>query len=205
MKNKIKIIICIMSLAVLLTGCAAEYSGNDISKLINPQKFGSVLPNSAPSSELPDDGSAKNGYYSLQPDTIYTADMQWEISGGYFISEEFRFAMNPFWRGCFDMEGELMGTETTGFRSFNFYFVEEDTGIRVRLLRIDAMPAEMVDEVGTLGGEELGRSSNAEWAYLKMPIRIDGESLPEEFHSGSEIYAILIDIGSDAFDFSVTA
>ena len=204
MKTKIKIIICIMALAVLLTGCASEYDGNDISKLINPQKFGSVLPISAPSSELPAEGSAKNGYEASQPDTIYTVDMLWEISGGYFISEEFKFAINPLWRGCFDMECELMGTEDTGFRSFNFYYVEEDTGISVRLLRIDAMPTAMVEDVGTLGGEELGRSGNGEWVYLKMPVRIDGDSLPEEFHSGSDIYAILIDIGSDAFDFSVT-
>ena len=204
MKSKIKIILCVTALAVMLSGCASEYIGNDISKLINPQEFGSVLPDNAPSSELPADGSAKNGYESLQPDTIYTINMQWELSGGYFISEEFKFAINPLWRDRFDLESELMGTEETGFRSFNFYYVEEDTDIRVRLLRIDAMPAEMVDDVGTLGGEELGRSGNEEWVYLKMPIRIDGDSLPEEFHSGAEIYAIMIDINSDAFDFSVT-
>ena len=202
---KIKTVVCVALLTLLLAGCASDYKGNNISKLIDPEIFGSVLPKSAPSTELPAEGSAKHGYEASLPDTIYTVDMQWEISGGYFISEEFKFAVNPVWRDCFDMECEQLGTNDLNLRTFDFYYVEADTGIRVRLFRIDVMPASMVDDVGTLGGEELGRNKDETYAYVKMLVRIDDDDLPAEFHSGGDIYNILIDLSSDAFDFSVIA
>ncbi len=191
----------LLILLLLLSGCSAQ-SDQTVSQLIDPAKYGSIIPDHAPSESFPEKENSQVNTPPQVSDTKYTADMQWHLDGGYFVGEEFTFYVPSYWRDAFVMDVTESGEDTIYTRMFNFYYLEADTGIQVKLLRIDVSYATFVDEVGTLGKEELGRSTDGMYVYLRPSVSIRP---PDTFHSGEDVYEICLALNSEKFDFQVVA
>lgn len=198
--RRYKCLALVAAVVLLLTGCSGVYTGNDVSRFINPKDYGSVIPDEAPSAALPPEDSAKAKHKAEQPDTVYTVDMQWELKGGYFVGEEFSFLVPPMWRESFTMDADESGSGDMHFRTFNFYFFEEETQISVKLLRICVFTSVMTEKVGTLDGDEIGRSSDGGLVYARMSVRYD---VPDEFQSGEALFAIGPALASEKLEFRV--
>jgi hypothetical protein len=201
MKRLVLPAICV---ALALSGCSPDGDAG-VSRFVDPARYGSLLPESAPSVLLPPEESAKakNNVGGVTESKAFTVDMQWEISGGRFISEEFSFNLHPQWRERFKMQPGEISSGSLNFRTFDFYFVEAETGIELELLRINVFRSPDQTTVELMRGVELGRSSDDAYIYARMPVSVDP---PEEFLSRTELYDILVMIYSDAaesLDFAV--
>ena len=198
--------LAVIVILACLCACAPLQDDSDISKFISPHKYGSLMPDKAPSSSLdpnqkPSVGEEEENELHSAPK--YTIDLPWELSAGYFISNEFIFNVPTPWRDNFSLQPQDRSTGEMSWRSFNFYFVEEETGIEVLLLRIDSLTSSFVDNRGSLGGDELGRSADESYCYLRMSNAINPG---EDFLSGGAVYDIMLALNDpEQFGFQIVA
>jgi len=168
-------------LVILLSSCGNK--GN-VDKLIDPDKYGSVIPDASPSTMLSEDDSAKAKYQMQLPEDDV---LGYAIENGFFVNHEFSFYVHPLWRDNFVMEQEDKGSSTIFLYTYNFYYIEHETDIAVKLLRIDVMETDLVDQIGTGGKAEIGRSRDGLHTYFRAEIAVDP---PDEFRSGEDLLEI---------------
>lgn len=197
------IIIALILSLCLLWGCSAA-ADSDVARIVDPDRYGSVLAGAAPSTQWDPDDSAKAQYLyqAAQSDTAFTVHMQGEVVNGYFVGEEFSFYVPPLWRGNFEMHASDMLSDTFYMRTFNFDYVDAVSGTSVTLLRIEVVYDEFAEAYGTIGREELGRSADGRCVYLNTPISVE---IPDGFTATSEILELYRVVQSDTLDFRVLA
>jgi len=206
--RKIVRLLCVLAVAAVLCSCGAVYDVSDLSQFIDPASYGSPLPAQPPSSSLPEEGNAKyqenvqQQQKEVEPD--YDENLEWELTGGRFVSDEFSFKVSSQWIDHFVLTGDDKGSSSMLWRTFAFYYYEEETDISIEILQIEVVSSSFIDSKGVLSGsEELGRSSNGKYCYLRMiNIKI---SPPERFQSNEALYVICLSFNSpETFDFQVT-
>lgn len=188
---------------MLLVGCSAS-GDSDVSKIVDPSQYGSVISGPAPSTFLPPEESGRN--QAMQPDTngasdtIYTVNMQGSLKNGYFIGEEFSFFVHSLWRDHFSMTSSETLSGEFYMRAFYFNYIDEVSGTSATVLRIDVLYSQFADAYGSIGRTELGRSQDDVYVYLHTPINVD---LPDDFGARAEFAEIYRSVLSDTLDFRV--
>lgn len=201
LKAKTYLALCLVAV-LMLSGCAAA-DDNERGKYIDPAANGSALMGEAPSAQWPAEEMARWKSSLAQSNTKYTDSMTWELTGDLFISEELRFTLPSQWCGNFDLRMKTQIKNVAHVRTFEFYFVEQATGIEIVIMRIDAIKTNTTIEIEKWGGEMLGFSADGSYAYLRIN-NIAIEPGPE-FESGPELYEILKTIQSGNFEIKIVA
>lgn len=194
-------IACALALALMLAGCGAN-ADSVVSRMVEPEQYGSVLSDTPPSALLDPADSGKNQplYDLATSTTAFTVNMRYMLRHGYFVGEEFSFYVPPQWRTHFDVRAAETRSGTFYLRTFDFCYTDDVSGAAPILLRIDVVYAEFADAYGNIGREELGRSSDGVYVYLKTPV---GADLPENFGAVGEYLEITRLLQGNTLDFKV--
>lgn len=199
--KKFLVIILAVSL-VLLAGCSVG-GDSDVSRMVDPMAYGSVIDGPAPSASLDPDDSAKKQelYDTASSETVFTADMRGTLRNGYFVGEEFSFFVPSQWRESFEVRSAETRSGAFYMRTFDFCYTDPAGETAPVLLRIDIVYAEFADAYGNIGRKEMGRSADGVHVYLNTPISTD---LPEGFGAVTgyiEVYRLLQN--EETLDFKV--
>ena len=207
--RKTMIVLLILCAALTLTACAAK-TANDVSVYVAPELFGgeSVVPESAPSAELPAREKLRRTMPAYQynaaddaPDTLYTVNMKYNIEEHYFVGEELTFALPEGWNaGNLELrsaEQDLVGSIG---RQFLFYLVDSGSAQAALLMKVDALLAEYHNESGVDYGERLGASYDGSHVYIRAAV---AGGLPEDFADAELYERLLAEITAEGYEIQI--
>ncbi len=196
--------IAVLAAVLLLTGCSAAESST--AKLIDPMTFGSVLSGQAPSTLLPPGESGKEkskpAVNTAESTTIFTLDVVGELRNGRYQNEEFGFAVAAAWRDHFEVEITDPSSGALNLRAFIFYFTDAESGVRLPVLRIDAVEQSIAEIYGQ-SKIEIGRTASGNYIYYLSAVNPE---IPSDFALRDDFVGVYREaLAEGKFQFEVTA